>query len=104
MDIDPEIIKDKKFEKIGDKVFLSKNKILTEDDKKEIPPLILQASNGSYLYATSDLATIYQRMKDFNPNYILYVVDNRQALHFEQVFRTCEKSGLTKDTISSFSL
>lgn len=74
-------------------------RVVKDNDKKEIPPLILQASNGSYLYATSDLATIYQRMKDFNPNYILYVVDNRQALHFEQVFRTCEKSGLTKDTI-----
>ena len=74
-------------------------RVAKDDDKKEIPPLILQASNGSYLYATSDLATIYQRMKDFNPNYILYVVDDRQALHFEQVFRVSEKSGLTKDVI-----
>lgn len=74
-------------------------RVANEDDKKEIPPLILQASNGSYLYATSDLATIYQRMKDFNPDYILYVVDDRQALHFEQVFRCCKKSGLTKKAI-----
>ena len=74
-------------------------RVAKDDDTKEIPPLILQASNGSYLYATSDLATIYQRMKDWNPDYILYVVDDRQALHFEQVFRTCEKSGLTKNTI-----
>ena len=74
-------------------------RVAKDDDTKEIPPLILQASNGSYLYATSDLATIYQRMKDWNPDYILYVVDDRQALHFEQVFRTCEKSGLTKNAI-----
>ena len=73
-------------------------RVAKDDDNKKIPPLILQASNGSYLYATSDLATIYQRMHDFNPDYILYVVDDRQALHFEQVFRTCEKSGLTKKT------
>ena len=38
-------------------------------------------------------------MKDFNPNYILYVVDERQSLHFEQVFRVCEKSDLTKNTM-----
>ena len=65
-------------------------------DNKEMPPLILQGKSGAYLYATSDVATIYQRMKDFNPNYILYVVDDRQSLHFEQVFRACYKSGLTK--------
>ena len=74
-------------------------RVAKNDDKKEIPPLILQASNGSYLYAASDLATIYQRMKDFKPNYILYVVDDRQSLYFEQVFRACEISGLTKDTV-----
>ena len=74
-------------------------RVAEEGDKKEVPPLILQASNGSYLYATSDLATIYQRMKDFDPNYILYVVDQRQSLHFEQVFRSCKKSGLTKNVI-----
>lgn len=74
-------------------------RVAKSDDKKDIPPLILQASNGSYLYATSDLATIYQRMKDFKPNYILYVVDDRQSLYFEQIFRTCEMSGLTKNTI-----
>lgn len=74
-------------------------RVAEEGDKKEIPPLILQASNGSYLYATSDLATIYQRMRDFDPDYILYVVDQRQSLHFEQVFRSCKKSGLTKNTV-----
>lgn len=71
-------------------------------DSKELPPLIYQKSNGAYLYATTDLATIYQRMKEYHPQYILYVVDSRQSLHFEQVFRVCQKSGLTKDTKLEF--
>lgn len=70
-----------------------------EDDKKVIPPLLIQGKSGAYLYDTSDIATVYQRMKDFNPKYILYVVDNRQSLHFEQLFRACEKSGLTPGVI-----
>lgn len=71
-------------------------RVAKDDDKKVVPPLIIQGKSGGFLYATSDLATIYQRMKDFNPDYILYVVDNRQSLYFEQVFRACEISGLTK--------
>ena len=65
-----------------------------EDDKKELPPFIYKSSIGSYLYSSTDLATIVQRVKDFNPNHILYVVDNRQALHFEQLFRVCDKAGI----------
>lgn len=72
-------------------------RVAKEDDKKEVPPLLLQGKSGAYLYATSDVATIYQRMKDWNPDYIIYVADGRQRLHFEQVFRTCYKSGLTKN-------
>lgn len=70
-------------------------RVAKEDDKKEIPPLLIQGKSGAYLYDTSDIATIYQRMKDFNPNYILYVVDARQSLHFEQLFRACYLSNLT---------
>lgn len=69
-------------------------KVSTEEDSKELPPLIFQKSNGAYLYATTDLATIYERVNRFNPDHILYVVDNRQSLHFEQVFRVCDKSNL----------
>lgn len=61
--------------------------VALENDKKEIPPLIYQKSNGAYLYSTTDLATIYQRKQDYNPNKILYVADSRQNLHFTQVFR-----------------
>ncbi len=74
-------------------VFINK-----EEDKIEYPPLIFQKSNGAFLYESSDLGTIYQRMEDFNPDYILYVTDQRQVMHFEQVFRVCELSGMTKDT------
>ena len=69
-----------------------------DTDKVEYPPLIFQKSNGAYLYESSDLGTIYQRMEDFNPDYILYVTDARQQLHFEQVFRVCELSGMTGNT------
>ncbi len=73
-----------------------------ENDQTEIPPFIFEKSNGAYLYGTTDLATIYERMNRFHPNHILYIVDNRQSLHFEQVFRVCRKSGLTKDTSLEF--
>ncbi|RRD94276.1 arginine--tRNA ligase [Clostridiales bacterium COT073_COT-073] len=67
------------------------------DDKKEIPPIILVKSDGSYLYGTTDLATLYQREKDFQPDEVLYVVDARQAMHFTQVFRTAKKHGIVAD-------
>jgi len=70
-----------------------------ETDNKTYPPLIFKKHNGGLLYGTTDLATIYQRMEDFNPHEILYVVDKRQTMHFEQVFRVCEKSGLSKETL-----
>ena len=67
-----------------------------DSDTKEIPPLLFKKSNGAYLYASTDLSTILQRTKDFNPDHILYVVDNRQELHFTQVFRTSDKAGIMK--------
>lgn len=71
-------------------------RINEDDDKLEMPPLIFQKSNGAYLYGTTDLATIYEREKRFKPDYILYIVDNRQSLHFNQVFRVSKKCNLTK--------
>lgn len=70
--------------------------VQNDNDKTTIPPLLFKKSNGAYLYASTDLATIEQRVEDFNPEHILYVVDNRQALHFEQVFRSSYLSGLIK--------
>lgn len=70
-----------------------------EDDKIEIPPLILIKSNGSVSYETTDVATIWERMKEYNPDEIWYVVDSRQSLHFEQVFRVCYKSKIVPDNV-----
>ncbi len=71
-----------------------------ETDDKEMPPIILEKSDGAYLYGTTDLATIYSRMKRFHPDEIWYVVDNRQELHFNQVFRAAYKSGIVKENTS----
>ena len=68
--------------------------VAEEGDKKEVPPCILVKSDGSAIYATTDLATMVQRMRDFKPDKILYVTDKRQALHFEQVFRAARKCGI----------
>ena len=65
-----------------------------ETDTKEIPPCMLLKSDGASLYTTTDLATIVERMKLFQPDEILYVVDKRQELHFIQVFRCARKTGL----------
>ena len=68
--------------------------VAEEKDKKEVPPMILIKSDGSAIYATTDLATMVQRMQDWNPHKMLYVTDKRQNLHFEQVFRAARKSGI----------
>ena len=72
--------------------------VAEETDKKEVPPCILVKSDGSAIYATTDLATMIQRMQDFNPDKILYVTDKRQSLHFEQVFSAARKSGIVPET------
>ena len=68
--------------------------VAEEGDKKELPPMILVKSDGSAIYATTDLATMVQRMQDWAPHKMLYVTDKRQNLHFEQVFRAAKKSGI----------
>ncbi len=68
--------------------------VAEDSDKKEVPPCILVKSDGSAIYATTDLATMVQRMKDFAPDKMLYITDKRQALHFEQVFRAARKGGI----------
>ena len=71
--------------------------IQKEDDTKEYPPCIVVKSDGSSLYTTTDLATLVEREKLFNPNEVIYVVDKRQELHFIQVFRTARKAGIVTD-------
>ncbi len=73
--------------------------VAEESDKKEVPPCILVKSDGSAIYATTDLATMVQRMQDFAPDKLLYVTDKRQALHFEQVFRAARKAGIVPETV-----
>ena len=63
-------------------------------DTKEIPPCIILKSDGASLYATTDLATLKERMKNYNPSKIIYVVDKRQEMHFVQVFRSSRKAGI----------
>lgn len=67
-----------------------------ETDTKDVPPCILVKSDGATLYATTDLATLVQRERDFHPDKVLYVVDKRQSLHFEQVFRAARKAGIVR--------
>ena len=68
--------------------------VAEESDKKEVPPCILVKSDGSAIYATTDLATMVQRTQDFKPNKMFYITDKRQSLHFEQVFRAARKAGI----------
>lgn len=70
-----------------------------ESDNAPMPPLLFLKSNGTLSYQTTDLATILQRVKEYNPDEIWYVTDNRQALHFEQVFRAAKKVNLVRDDV-----
>lgn len=68
--------------------------VARETDSKEIPPCIVLKSDGASLYTTTDLATIKERVETWHPDRIIYITDKRQELHFTQVFRAAEKSGL----------
>ena len=73
------------------------------DDKKELPPCIVRKQDGAALYATSDLATMIEREKLFQPKRYIYVVDKRQELHFTQVFRVAKMTGIVgEDTQLDF--
>ena len=71
--------------------------VAKESDTKEVPPCIILKSDGAALYTTTDLATIIERRKLFDPDEIIYVVDKRQEMHFIQVFRCARKTGLVKE-------
>jgi arginyl-tRNA synthetase len=68
-------------------------RVARADDRKPIPPLLVVSSEGSAMYGTTDLATIVQREHEIDPDLYLYVVDQRQADHFTQVFRVAELAG-----------
>ena len=67
-----------------------------ETDSKELPPCIVLKSDGASLYTTTDLATIKERVEKYHPDRIIYITDKRQELHFTQVFRAAQKSGLVE--------
>lgn len=70
-----------------------------EKDTHPVPPIIILKSDGSSLYSTTDLATIWERILDYNPDEIVYVVDKRQGLHFEQVFRCVKKTKIADESL-----
>lgn len=70
-----------------------------ETDTKEIPPCMILKSNGATLYNTTDLATIVERRRLFEPDEIIYVVDKRQSLYFEQVFRCARKTKIIGEDV-----
>lgn len=63
-----------------------------ETDKAPVPPFLVLKSDGASLYGTTDLATIVQRVRDYNPDEIIYLADKRQSLHFKQLFRCAKKT------------
>ncbi len=68
-------------------------RIARDSDKRDLPPLLVISSEGSAMYGTTDLATILDRRRSFDPHLVLYAVDQRQADHFEQVFRAAYLAG-----------
>lgn len=72
-------------------------RVAREDDKQDVPPLLVVSSEGSAMYGTTDLATILDRRQSFDPHLILYCVDQRQALHFETVFRAAYLAGYAEE-------
>ena len=72
-------------------------RVAEEDDKRDIPPLILESSVGGALYSTTDLATIEMRIEELHADLVLYVVDKRQSDHFLQLFRAAHKAGMIPD-------
>lgn len=73
-----------------------------DDDKLDIPPLMIQKRDGAYLYSTHDLGTIWQREKEFHPDAIIYVVDARQSMYFVQVFRAAKKTHIYEGSLEHY--
>ena len=79
---------------IEDKIAIKSNGATVIELEEDMPPLILKKSDGAFMYGTTDLATIAERVNTINPDLILYVVDKRQSLHFKQVFQAAKKCKL----------
>ena len=94
----PELVQDLKDKGLA---YLSEGALVVdvaeEGDKKEIPPCLIVKSDGASLYQTTDLATILERERLYDPDGYIYVVDKRQDMHFTQVFRVCRKAGFVSE-------
>lgn len=75
-------------------VFFTPDELKTQDET----PFIIQKQDGAYLYSTTDLAAVYDRIKNLHADHLLYVIDVRQSLHLKQLFATAKKAGLTTPT------
>ncbi len=71
-------------------------RVTQDGDKRELPPLLVVSSEGSAMYGTTDLATILDRKNTFDPELVIYCVDQRQADHFEIVFRAAYQAGYAR--------
>lgn len=97
---DADAFVEKVFEILNSKNLIEKSNgaeivnVAKEDDNSPMPPVIVRSSAGAELYATTELATIVARENEFNPNKIVYLTDNRQSMHFNQVFRVCKLAGI----------
>ena len=69
------------------------------DDKINVPPVIVIKSDGATIYATRDFATLYSRVKKYNPDEMWYIIDERQSLYFKQVFRAAYKTKLVRENV-----
>ncbi len=73
--------------------------IAEPDDKTDMPPFLVAKSDGGFLYSTTDLATVEERVDDLDRELLLYVVDARQSFHFDQVFRAARRSGIAPESV-----
>lgn len=71
--------------------------VFLEDEK--LPPCIVQKRDGAFNYAATDIATVLSRVEEFRPDRIVYVTDERQQLHFKQVFAICRRLGCTVELV-----
>ncbi len=71
--------------------------VAQDGDPKEIPPCLIRKSDGAALYATSDLATLVEREREYAPDGYIYISDNRQDMHYTQFFRVARKAGIVPE-------
>lgn len=83
--------------KAEDFIYEDENAWVINTNKEGVPPLIAIKSDGGVMYGTTDLATLWQRNKELDPDEVIYVVDKRQSLHFKQVFSVAERTKVVSD-------